>query len=241
MFLGPNVDTSGPYPRVSSPLPLRVLKRFQQIAIDNGVYPQAGSVARFKLERSRAPQETPEYTDYLPEDASTTSIKTISEIEDYKDLSREELLRELGFDPETMARADWTYGPAIVRSTSGPRKSRRDPHRVDSLLGKLVADNGWNTNLKVASLIKNWAELVGDSIAAHAQVESFTDGKLVIRTTSHNWANQLKMLIPQLGKRLEKELGRGIVKSIVVLPPGGHTFKRGRLSVPGRGVRDTFD
>ena len=60
------------------------------------------------------------------------------------------------------------------------------------MVDKLVADQGWELELRVRGVFARWPELVGDEVAAHCTPETFTDGKLVVRTDSTAWATQLQ-------------------------------------------------
>jgi predicted nucleic acid-binding Zn ribbon protein len=117
----------------------------------------------------------------------------------------------------------------------------RDPQLLDSTLSKLVADHGWEVDLKVHGIFGRWAELVGEDIAAHTTPETFADGKLTVRTDSTAWATQLTLLAPDLVRRLNTELGHGTVLVIDVAGPRGPSWKKGLRSVrDGRGPRDTY-
>jgi predicted nucleic acid-binding Zn ribbon protein len=111
---------------------------------------------------------------------------------------------------------------------------------VASTLDRLLADRGWSRSLSVAGVIGRWRAVVGDQLADHCQPETFEEGALVVRADSTAWAMQVRLLIPQLSRRLDEEIGEGLVESITVLGPGGPTWKRGPRSVPGRGPRDTY-
>ena len=65
------------------------------------------------------------------------------------------------------------------------------------MVEKLVGDHGWELELRVRGVFARWPELVGDEIGAHSTPETFTDGKLVVRTDSTAWATQLKLLAPR--------------------------------------------
>lgn len=122
---------------------------------------------------------------------------------------------------------------------SGP--DDRDPQLLDSTLARLVADHGWALDLKVRGVFARWPELVGEEIAAHTTPESFAEGRLVVRTDSTAWATQLRLLAPQLVRRLNDELGHGTVTLIEVLGPHLPTWRKGPRSVrDGRGPRDTY-
>ncbi|CAB4735263.1 unannotated protein [freshwater metagenome] len=126
----------------------------------------------------------------------------------------------------------------------GPRPAPgddRDPQLLDSTLARLVADHGWALDLRVRGVFARWPELVGDEVAAHCTPETFADGRLVVRTDSTAWATQLKLLAPQLVRRLNEDLGAGTVTVIEVLGPHLPTWRKGPRSVrDGRGPRDTY-
>lgn len=107
---------------------------------------------------------------------------------------------------------------------------------MDSLRGQL----GWNQPLSIGGVIGRWREVVGDQIADHCVPETFDEGALVVRADSTAWATQIRLLLPQLERRLVEEVGEGVVTSIQVLGPGGPSWRRGPRSVRGRGPRDTY-
>ncbi|NPD04498.1 DUF721 domain-containing protein [Nocardioides sp. zg-1308] len=126
-------------------------------------------------------------------------------------------------------------------TSSGARPDDRDPQLLGQAMGRLVANHGWELDLKVQGVFGRWAELVGDEVADHCTPESFDDGRLVVRTDSTAWATQLKLLAPTVVRRLNEELGHGTVTLIEVLGPHLPSWKKGRLSSrDGRGPRDTY-
>lgn len=124
---------------------------------------------------------------------------------------------------------------------SGSHPDDRDPQLLDATLGRLVADHGWELDLRVHGVFGRWEEIVGREVADHATPESFAEGRLVVRTDSTAWATQLKLLAPTVVRRLNEELGHGTVTVIDVQGPHGPSWKKGRLSSrDGRGPRDTY-
>ncbi len=112
---------------------------------------------------------------------------------------------------------------------------------LDNTLARLVADHGWALDLKVRGVFARWPELVGAEIASHTTPETFSDGRLVVRTDSTAWATQLTLLAPQLVARLNEDLGPGTVTLIEVLGPHLPTWRKGpRSTRDGRGPRDTY-
>jgi predicted nucleic acid-binding Zn ribbon protein len=124
---------------------------------------------------------------------------------------------------------------------SGAHPDERDPQLLDSTIGRLIADQGWGTDVRVHGVFSRWDAIVGREVAQHATPESFGEGKLVVRTDSTAWATQMKLLAPTVVRRLNEELGDGTVTVIEVLGPHGPSWKRGPRSVrDGRGPRDTY-
>ena len=124
---------------------------------------------------------------------------------------------------------------------SGAHPDERDPQLLDSTIGRLIAEQGWGTDVRVHGVFSRWDRLVGRDVAQHCRPESYADGKLVVRTDSTAWATQMRLLAPTVVRRLNEELGDGTVTVIDVQGPHGPTWRRGPRSVrDGRGPRDTY-
>ena len=85
--------------------------------------------------------------------------------------------------------------------TTATRSPGREPRRF-------VGEQGWAIELRVHSVFSRWATIVGARSAQHC-TPSYVDGKLVVRTDSTAWATQLRLLAPDVVRRLNEELGRG--------------------------------
>jgi predicted nucleic acid-binding Zn ribbon protein len=126
-------------------------------------------------------------------------------------------------------------------SASGAFPDDRDPQLLDSTIGRLIAERGWVTDVRVHGVFSRWQHLVGEEVAAHCRPESFAEGTLVVRTDSTAWATQMRLLAPTALRRLNQELGDGTVTLIKVLGPHGPSWRKGPRSVrDGRGPRDTY-
>lgn len=123
---------------------------------------------------------------------------------------------------------------------SGAHPDDRDPQLLGPTLDRLVAERGWQTDAAVGGVMGRWAAIVGPEVAAHATPLSYDDGELVVQADSTAWATQIRLLAPVLLARLADDLGSGAVSSVTVRGPSGPSWKKGRLSVRGRGPRDTY-
>ncbi len=125
-------------------------------------------------------------------------------------------------------------------SSSGAHPDDRDPQTMDATLGRFVSEQGWETELRVHGVFSRWEAIVGRDVGQHVTPQSYADGRLVVRTDSTAWATQMKLLAPDVVRRLNEVLGDGTVQAIDVEGPRAPSWKRGRLRVKGRGPRDTY-
>ena len=127
------------------------------------------------------------------------------------------------------------------RARSGPGRPRRDdPQLLGQAIGGLLDHQGWQQRAAIGSVFGRWAEIVGRDLAAHTQPDAFADGELAVTADSTAWATQVRLLAPQLVRRLNAELGDGTVRRVKVRGPAPPR-QRGGWRVPGgRGPRDTY-
>ena len=108
-------------------------------------------------------------------------------------------------------------------------------------MDRLVVERGWQAPVAVGGVIGRWDAVVGTEIAGHCTPETFTEGVLTVRADSTAWATQVRLLLPQVLRRLTEEVGEGVVTKVVVLAPTAPSWRRGPRSAPGGlGPRDTY-
>lgn len=130
-------------------------------------------------------------------------------------------------------------GAASRRSGAAP--DDRDPQQLDTTISRLLAERGWETTAAVHGVVGRWDQIVGGDVAAHCRPERFADGVLTVTADSTAWATQVRLLAPQLVRRLNEELGHGTVTKVTVLGPGAPTWRKGPRRITGeRGPRDTY-
>lgn len=123
---------------------------------------------------------------------------------------------------------------------SGPDDDDRDPQPLGAAVERMVGEHGWEEDLSVHGVVARWDQVVGPQVAAHVRTERYADGVLTVRADSTAWATQVKMLAPTLVRRLNEEIGDGVVSRVVVLGPHTPTWRKGPRTVPGQGPRDTY-
>ena len=129
-------------------------------------------------------------------------------------------------------------GAADQRSSAHP--DERDPQPLTAAVDRLLAERGWQTDAAIGGAMGRWPAIVGPQLAAHCEPLSFDKGELVVQADSTAWATEVRLLARTLVSRLNEDLGAGTVATVKVLGPGSPSWKRGRLSVRGRGPRDTY-
>jgi predicted nucleic acid-binding Zn ribbon protein len=133
--------------------------------------------------------------------------------------------------------------PSAGTDVSGPvrgRPRRDDPEQLSQAIGGLLDQQGWQQRAAIGSVFGRWAEIVGPDLAAHTRPDSFADGELVVTAGSTAWATQVRLLAPQLVRRLAAELGDGTVRRVKVRGPQAPR-QRGGWRVPGsKGPGDTY-
>ena len=135
----------------------------------------------------------------------------------------------------------WTAPPGTYRSKNGTGRSRWDPAALGDVLGIEVAKRGWDRTLSVASVTGDWEQIVGPQVAQHCPIESFEGGTLIARADSTAWAQQLKILLPHIHRRIDERVGPGIVEKVIVRAPQAPSWVKGKRTFRGgRGPRDTY-
>ena len=131
---------------------------------------------------------------------------------------------------------------------SGAHPDDRDPQLLDATIGRLVAERGWQEDVRVHGVFSRWAAIVGTEVARHARPVGFdrgdpgaAGGRLTVQTDSTAWATQVRLLAATLVRRLNEELGDGTIRVVDVRGPDAPSWRHGRRSLrDARGPRDTY-
>ncbi|NIZ90704.1 DUF721 domain-containing protein [Kineosporiaceae bacterium B12] len=130
-------------------------------------------------------------------------------------------------------------GDASARSGAWP--DARDPQALGGTLHRLVGERGWEQPVAVGGAFGRWDVVVGPELAGHCTPESLDEGTLTVRAESTAWATQVRLLVSVLVRRLDEELGHGVVTKVVVKGPTRPSWRKGgRSATGGRGPRDTY-
>jgi predicted nucleic acid-binding Zn ribbon protein len=126
------------------------------------------------------------------------------------------------------------------RRWSGPGPDSRDPQTLGALTSEIAKSRGWSPRVAEGSVFGQWATVVGDQIAEHANPAVLRDGVLTVEAESTAWATQLRLVQAQLLAKIAAAVGDGVVTSLKIIGPAAPTWRKGKFNVPGRGPRDTY-
>ena len=91
-----------------------------------------------------------------------------------------------------------------------------DPRPVSDLVRALVDRRGWQERMSFGRLRQDWAEVVGEGVAARSEPVSLRDGVLSIRADGAAWATELTLLSRSIVDKVDSYLGGGAVREVRV-------------------------
>ena len=87
---------------------------------------------------------------------------------------------------------------------------------MSEVLGALGGRLGIGAAIGTGKVWAHWSEIVGDTIADHAEPTSLKEGVLRIRTDSPAWATELGYRGAQIARRANEVAGSEVVKEVRV-------------------------
>ncbi|AWB83075.1 DciA family protein [Corynebacterium liangguodongii] len=134
-------------------------------------------------------------------------------------------------------------GPARGRPTGPDGRALGRSYQVKgfgTLVRAEIRKRDWTENMAYGWVMGNWAQLVGDKIAQHTQVQMIKEGEVFITCDQTAWATQLKYMQATILSAIAQKVGPGVVTALHVYPPRTKNWRKGPLHVKGRGPRDTY-
>jgi predicted nucleic acid-binding Zn ribbon protein len=83
----------------------------------------------------------------------------------------------------------------------------QEPAKLGVSLDRLVRNMGAPSVGTVGGVFANWAEIVGEQVAAHSRPLSMRDGALVVAVDDPAWAPQLRFLEAEVLARVHQVTG----------------------------------
>jgi predicted nucleic acid-binding Zn ribbon protein len=89
--------------------------------------------------------------------------------------------------------------------------------QLQNVMNGMIQNLGIENQLLAAKAINYWPIVVGPRIAANAQADYVSEGKLFVRTTSDAWRNELTFFKQNLTKKLNEQIGKQVIFDIILL------------------------
>lgn len=121
-----------------------------------------------------------------------------------------------------------------------PRRRSLNVSSMGQIVGKEIAQRGWQHDLASGWVEGHWESLVGQQIAEHTTVEMVKEGRVFISCTSTAWATNLKYMQSTILAEIAKQVGPGVITELKIYGPKAPNWRKGPLHVKGRGPRDTY-
>lgn len=128
-----------------------------------------------------------------------------------------------------------------INTDNTEREQLGEPGKLSNILAELVQQNDWRKGLAEGNLFSNWHEVVGPEVSDNCEPITLLEGRLTIRAQSTAWATQLKLLAPELLKRIQSHPSGASTDEIFIIGPSAPSWRKGVRSIRGaRGPRDTY-
>jgi hypothetical protein len=91
-----------------------------------------------------------------------------------------------------------------------------DPHRIKDLLQGVGERLGFGGAIETGLVWSRWNDIVGDTVAAHAEPTSLREGVLRVRTDSPTWATEVGYLGQEIKRAANQVAGAELVSEVRV-------------------------
>jgi predicted nucleic acid-binding Zn ribbon protein len=98
-----------------------------------------------------------------------------------------------------------------------PRSGSKDLVPIGEVVDGLMAEEAFSQGVPIATLAKQWTEVVGSRLATETAPASFENGVLIVRATNGPWGAQARFLSEQICVNANRALGSEVVRSVRVI------------------------
>ncbi|MEP6690088.1 MAG: DUF721 domain-containing protein [Gemmatimonadaceae bacterium] len=103
----------------------------------------------------------------------------------------------------------------MTRDRRDDGRRKRKPERLSDTLSAFLQQTGLGARIEQATVVPEWASLVGDQIAQVTEPLSVSrDGTLFVAVKTNSWMTELSLMEPQLLTALNGKAGRTKVVKI---------------------------
>lgn len=91
-----------------------------------------------------------------------------------------------------------------------------EPQALKEILAAMADKAAWSVPRTTQQISDVWARIAPPGLAAHCWVSSLVRGVLELGSDAPVWAQEVRMVAPELADRLNREVGEPMVHEIVV-------------------------
>ncbi len=88
---------------------------------------------------------------------------------------------------------------------------------LGSVIKAWLRENGLEAKFREQSVPDYWIDIVGENLARHATVERIAHGRMVIRTESATWKQEILSRREDIRRRVNERLEAEVVTEIFVI------------------------
>ena len=87
---------------------------------------------------------------------------------------------------------------------------------LSAVVEHFIRNRGLEGKQREHNLKNGWDEIVGEPISSHTRPDTIRFGTLHVLVDNSAWLQQLTFLKPELIRKVERYLGEGVIKDIVL-------------------------
>jgi predicted nucleic acid-binding Zn ribbon protein len=92
--------------------------------------------------------------------------------------------------------------------------STNDPKKIGGLILEALNKMGYTDRIHRQSAVTGWSEIVGEDVSRETKALKIDNKTLVVKVYKAAWRHQLVFLKEEILKKVETDLGKGVVEDI---------------------------
>jgi predicted nucleic acid-binding Zn ribbon protein len=87
---------------------------------------------------------------------------------------------------------------------------------IGAIIQEWLRSQNLEDKIQEKSVPSYWIEIVGETVAKHAEVERVDKGKMYIKVESATWRNEVMLRREEIRTKVNEHFGAEIVKEVIV-------------------------
>ena len=87
---------------------------------------------------------------------------------------------------------------------------------IGAIIQEWLRSQNLEEKIQQKSIPGYWIEIVGETVAKHAEVERVDKGKMYIKVESATWRNEVMLRREEIRTKVNEHFGAEIVKEVIV-------------------------